>query len=44
MITLTEREAELIELIRNLKKSKHNYSFDLEMYVRELFERLLQED
>ena len=43
-VKLTEKEAELIELIRNLKNSKHNYSFDLEMYVRELFDELLQED
>jgi hypothetical protein len=43
-LKLTEREFELIETIRSLKKSKHNYSFDLEMYIRELFESILMED
>ncbi len=41
---LTEKEWELIETIRNFKKSKHNYSFELELYVRELFEILLTDD
>ncbi len=39
---LTEEETELIQAIRNFKKSQHNYSFEFEMWVRELFERLLQ--
>ena len=43
MNDLTEKERELIEAIRNLKKSKHNYSLELEFWVRELFERLLEE-
>lgn len=43
-LKLTEQEEELIENVRNFKKSKHNYSFDYEMYVRELFERILAED
>jgi hypothetical protein len=42
-IVLTEKEKELIEAIRNLKNSKHNYSFQLEEYVRELFDRMLDE-
>jgi hypothetical protein len=42
-IILTEEEKELIEAIRNLKNSKHNYSFQLEDYVRELFDRMLDE-
>lgn len=43
-VKLTEKEIELIEAIRNLKNSKHNPSFDLEMYVRELFESLLEDE
>ena len=43
-INLTEKEEELIEAIRNFKKSKHNYSFELEMYIRGLFESILAED
>lgn len=39
---LTEKEAELIEAIRNLKKSKHNPSIELEIYVRQLFDELLE--
>lgn len=39
---LTEKEAELIEAIRNLKKSKHNPSLELEIYVRQLFDELLE--
>ncbi len=38
---LTEEEKELIEAIRNLQKSKHNYSIELELYVREKFENLI---
>ena len=41
---LTEAEWELIEAIRNFKKSKNNISFELEMYIKEIFERLLTED
>ena len=41
---LTEKEWELIEAIRNFKNSKHNYSFQFESYLRELFETLLKED
>jgi hypothetical protein len=41
---LTTREAELIEAIRDLKKSKHNPSFILEVYARDLFDELLKED
>ena len=40
-LKLTEPEKELIEVIRNFKKSKHNYSWQLELYVRELFEMIL---
>lgn len=38
---LTKQEQELIEMLRNLRNSKHNYSKELEEYVRELFEDLL---
>ncbi len=41
---LTEQEKELIEAIRNFKKSKHNYSEELEEWVKRLFEILLYED
>ena len=40
-LKLTEQEKELIEVIRNFKNSKHNYSWQLELYVRELFEMIL---
>jgi len=40
---LTDKEWELIEAIRNFKNSKHNYSFEFELYLRELFEILLRE-
>ena len=40
-LKLTEKEQELIEAIRNLKNSKHNYSWELELYVRGLFEMIL---
>jgi hypothetical protein len=43
-LELTEKEKELIEAIRNLKNSKHNYSIGFEMYVRELFEMILLEN
>jgi len=39
---LTEQEWELIEAIRNFQKSKHNYSFEMETYVRELFDSMLE--
>ncbi|MDR2964048.1 MAG: ArsR family transcriptional regulator [Bacteroidales bacterium] len=42
-LKLTDKEIELIEAIRNFQKTKHNYSFDLEFYVRELFESILTE-
>jgi hypothetical protein len=42
-LELTEEEQELIEAIRNLQNSKHNYSYQLEDYVRELFDRIIDE-
>ncbi len=41
---LTQAEEELIQAIRNLRNTKHNFSTDLEWYTRELFEKLLEED
>ena len=41
---LTEEEADLIEAIRDYKKSKHNPSLSIEIYIRRLFEDLLNED
>ena len=41
---LTEQEKEFIESIRNFRKSKINFSFEYEMWIREQFEKLLEED
>ena len=41
MENLTPEEEELIEAIRLLKKSRHNPSKELLMYVRELFEEMI---
>ena len=41
MEDLTPEEKELIEMIRNLQKSKHNPSKELKKYTRELLERLI---
>ncbi|MDR0546177.1 MAG: ArsR family transcriptional regulator [Dysgonamonadaceae bacterium] len=41
---LTGKEWELIEAIRNFKNSQHNYSFQFELYLRELFEQVLREN
>lgn len=43
-LKLTEKEFELITVVRSFKKSKHNPSFEMEMYIRELFEDYLSED
>ena len=40
---LDEKLKELNEVIRNLNNSKHNYSFQLEMYTRDLFDQLIDE-
>jgi hypothetical protein len=42
-LELTEEEEELITAIRNLRNSKHNYSYQLEDYVRQLFDRIIDE-
>ena len=41
---LTEKEWDLIEAIRNYKKSMHNPSLELEWYVLQLFENLLYDN
>jgi len=41
---LTEKERELIEVVRNYKNSKHNPSKTLEMYAKQLFDELLFEN
>lgn len=38
---LTEKEQELIEAIRNFKKARINFSYEYEMWIRGLFEKLL---
>jgi hypothetical protein len=43
-LKLTEKERELIEAIRNYKRSKHNLSKNLELYAIRLFEMLLYEE
>jgi len=39
---LTEQEAELIDAIRNLKNSRHNPSFELALYVKQLIDEMLE--
>lgn len=41
MDKFTNEERDLIEAIRNFKNSKHNYSYNLERYARDLFEKLM---
>ena len=40
---ITENEWELIQMIRNLRNSRHNPSIELEMEVDEMFEQLKYE-
>ena len=40
---LEQKLKELNEIIRNLNNSKHNYSFELEMYTRDYFDQLIDE-
>jgi len=42
-IILTEKERELIEVIHDLRNSRHNYSYQLEMYLRDIFDELIDE-
>lgn len=41
---ITEKEWELIEALRNFRMSKHNPSFELEMYIDQLVDELKDED
>ena len=43
-VELTEKEFELLEAIRNFKNSRHNYSRQLEEYVRELFDEMMDDE
>ena len=40
---LDEKLEELNEIVRNLNNSKHNYSYQLEMYARDFFDSLIDE-
>lgn len=40
-VELTEQEFDLLEAIRNYRKSKHNPSWQLEEYAQELFNELM---
>ena len=40
---LDEKLEELIEVLKDLNNSKHNYSYQLEMYARDLFDTLIDE-
>jgi len=42
--SLTDKEWELIEAIRNYRNSKHNPSQQLEWYALQLFENLLYDE
>lgn len=41
---LSKKERELIEVIRNYKKSRIFFHWTYEFYIRELFENLLSDD
>ena len=41
---VSEKEFELLEAIRNYKKSLHNPSFQLEEYAQELFTELMYDE
>lgn len=41
---VSEKELELLEAIRNYKKSLHNPSFQLEEYAQELFNELMYDN
>jgi hypothetical protein len=42
-VKLTEKEWELIDTIRNFKNSNHHCTWEVEFFVRELFENLLND-
>ena len=41
---LTERETELIQALRNFRKSKHNLSVEFELWIDELVDTLKETD
>jgi hypothetical protein len=40
---LDEKLRELADAVKNFKQSKHNPSYDLEVYARELFEEIMRD-
>jgi hypothetical protein len=40
---LEKRLEELTEAIRNFNNSNHNYSYPVEMYIRDLFDMLIDD-
>lgn len=43
-VKLSETEWELIEALRNFRKSKHNPSINIEIYIDSLVDRLKETD
>lgn len=41
---ITEKEWELLEALRNFRKSKHNPSYQLELFIDELVDQLKEKD
>ncbi len=41
---ITEKEWELLEALRNFRKSKHNPSVQLELYIDQLVDELKEQD
>lgn len=41
---ITEKEWELLEALRNFRKSKHNSSAQFEMYIDQLVDEMKDED
>lgn len=41
---ITEKEWELLEALRNFRKSRHNPSFELEIYIDSLVDELKEEE
>lgn len=42
--SITEKEWELISALRNFRKSKHNFSIQLELYIDQLIDELKEQD
>ncbi len=41
---ITEKEWELIEALRNFRRSRHNESLQLELFIDQLVDELKEED